>query len=65
MPASYPGSLVINSVQSSGLARRAGILGEVLAFVIADSMDNIDEYFQEEPPGCTFYIGIFRRGMYK
>ena len=27
--ASYPGSLVINSVQSSGLARRAGILGEV------------------------------------
>jgi hypothetical protein len=27
--ASYPGSLVINSVQSSGRARRAGIFGEV------------------------------------
>jgi hypothetical protein len=35
-----------------------------LTFVIADSMDSIDENFQEEPPGGNF-IGIFCRGMYK
>jgi hypothetical protein len=35
-----------------------------LAFVIADSMDNIDEYFQEEPPGGK-YIGVFCRGVYE